>query len=329
MTKLLFDVLTPKQARIAAVLHVEGRRRGIEVVVTCREYMHVEDMLKMYNVPHLCVGKYGKTAYEKLVFGLERQLGLVEVAKGVGGMLSFPSPDAARVVFGLGKPLVVLNDTPHAVHVNRLVLPLSDVLIAPSAIPTEEWARYCPRRVVTFDGVFEYTWISRFKPSASTVESLGLTPGQYVVFRPEESHAAYYRWNSASLRRRLMKLAAEMGYQVVNVPRYDDQVEEGVVNLTRAVDHLDLAYFAAAVVSGGATMATEAALLGVPALSYFPEDYYIDRYLQERGAPLFRCKDEEGCVKALRDALKSGRATPPRLEDPTGLIFEVVKDVVR
>ena len=76
-------------------------------------------------------------------------------------------------------------------------------------------------------------------------------------------------------------------------------------------------------------MATEAALLGVPALSYFPEDYYIDRYLQERGAPLFRCKDEEGCVKALRDALKSGRATPPRLEDPTGLIFEVVKDVVR
>ena len=43
-------------------------------------------MLKMYNVPHLCVGKYGKNTYEKLVFGLERQLGLVEVAKGVDGM---------------------------------------------------------------------------------------------------------------------------------------------------------------------------------------------------------------------------------------------------
>ncbi|ACB40673.1 DUF354 domain-containing protein [Pyrobaculum neutrophilum] len=322
MTKLLFDALTPKQARIAAVLQREGAGRGVELLITCRDYLHLSDVLEMYGVSHICVGRYGVGLYEKLVYGLERQMRLAELARGVDGMLSFPSPDAARVLFGLGKPLVVLNDTPHAEHVNRLVIPLSNVLIAPAAVPAEAWRPYCPRRVVTFDGVFEYMWISRFRPDEDVVRRLGLKPGEYVVFRPEEAHAAYYRWDAGGIRAVLLAELRRRGYVVVNVPRYPDQLVEGVVNLTKAVDHLQLAYFSAGVVSGGATMATEAALLGVPALSYFPGDYHLDRYLAERGAPLFRCRDAETCASALDEMLRLGRTQPPRLEDPTPLILE-------
>jgi predicted glycosyltransferase len=328
MTRVLFDALTPKQARIAAVLHIEGAGRGVEVVITCRDYMHVADMLELYGVPYRCVGKYGVSLYEKLVYGLERQRALAEVAMEVDAMVSFPSPDAARVVFGLGKPLVVLNDTPHAHHVNRLVIPLSDVLVAPAATPEEAWRGYCPRRVVTFDGVFEYMWTSRFAPNPDVVRKLGLSPGGYVVFRPEEAHAAYYRWDYAELRRRLVEEARRLGYVVVNIPRYPDQIMDGVVNLTKAVDHLQLAYFSAGVVTGGASMATEAALLGVPALSYFPESYYLDDYLAKRGAPLYRCRDLETCRGALREMFRVGRAGPLKLEDPSRVIFEVVSGVV-
>jgi len=115
---------------------------------------------------------------------------------------------------------------------------------------------------------------------------------------------------------------------VVNVPRYPDQIIDGVVNLTKAVDHLQLAYFSAGVVTGGATMATEAALLGVPALSYFPGDYYIDAYLQKIGAPFFRCRDLEGCLAAVGEMLKMGRRGGPKLEDPTALILETALGVL-
>jgi Uncharacterized protein conserved in archaea len=328
MTRFLFDALTPKQARIASILFQEGVKRGVNIVITCRDYMHLADILHIYGVPHYCFGRYGVTPFEKLVFGIERQRQLAEVAKEVDGMLSFPSPDAARVVFGLGKPVVVLNDTPHSTHVNRLVLPLSEVLITPSAIPRDVWRSYCPKRIVEFDGVFEYMWISRFTPNEEAVRRLGLRPGEYVVFRPEESHASYYKWNSAELRSRLMDEFKKRGYVVVNVPRYPDQIVEGVINFTKAVDHLQLAYFSAGVVTGGATMATEAALLGVPALSYFPGDYYIDAYLQKNGAPLFRCKDLDSCVNAVKEMLRAGRGNAPKLEDPTGLILEVAVGVV-
>ncbi|MDT7873735.1 MAG: DUF354 domain-containing protein [Pyrobaculum sp.] len=328
MTRFLFDALTPKQARIAAILFQEGARRGVEVAIACREYMHLADMLRIYGVPHNCFGRYGATPYEKLVFGIERQRQLAEVAKEVDGMLSFPSPDAARVVFGLGKPIVILNDTPHATHVNRLTLPLSEVLVAPSAIPREAWAAYCPKRVVEFNSVFEYMWISRFVPDEEVIRRLGLRRGEYVVFRPEEVHASYYRWDFAKLRLRLVEEFLRRGYVVVNVPRYPDQIIDGVVNLTEAVDHLQLAYFSAGVVTGGATMATEAALLGVPALSYFPGDYYIDAYLQKIGAPFFRCRDLEGCLAAVGEMLKMGRRGGPKLEDPTALILETALGVL-
>ncbi|MEZ0320170.1 MAG: DUF354 domain-containing protein [Pyrobaculum sp.] len=328
MTKLLSDALTPKQARIAAVLYKEGRRRGIELIITCREYFHLSDVLKMYDVPYVCIGKYGASLYEKLIYGIERQRALAEVAKDVDGYVGFPSPDATRVVFGLGKPLVVLNDTPHATHVNRLVLPLAEVLVAPVAVPVEVWKPYCPRRVVTFEGVFEYMWVSRFKPNPSVVKSVGLEPGGYVVLRPEESYAAYYKWNTAQVRRAFVELIRSMGYVVVNIPRYADQIIDGAVNLTKAIDHLQLAYFSAGVVTGGATMATEAALLGVPSLSYFPETYYIDEYLQKNGAPLYRCKGLEQCVETLRLMLKTGKTTPLKLEDPTEVVTKAVADVV-
>ena len=328
MTKLLSDALTPKQARIAAVLYKEGLQRGFELVITCREYFHLADVLKMYDVPYICVGRYGASLYEKLIYGIERQRALAEVAKDVEGYVGFPSPDAARVVFGLGRPLVVLNDTPHAVHVNRLGLPLAEVLVAPAAVPAEAWRPYCPRKVETFEGVFEYMWVSRFAPDPSVVKDIGLEPGGYVVLRPEESHAAYYKWDMAQVRKAFVEVAKSMGYVVVNVPRYPDQVIEGVVNLTKAVDHLQLAYFSAGVVTGGATMATEAALLGVPSLSYFPETYYIDEYLQKNGAPLYRCKELQHCVETLRLMLKMGKTAPLKLEDPTKTIMKAVADVV-
>ncbi|MFN7105862.1 MAG: DUF354 domain-containing protein [Pyrobaculum sp.] len=328
-TRALSDALTPKQARIAAILYHEGRRRGVEVVITCRHYLHLADMLDMYNVPYSCIGKHGVELREKLAAGLERQIKLVDIGASVDGMVGFPSPDAARVVFGLGKAVVVLNDTPHAVHVNKLVLPLAEVLIAPQAVPEGEWKRFCPGRIAIFNGVFEYMWTSRFEPKVGEVKRLGLEPGGYVVFRPEESHAAYYRWNSIELRKKLVDEIRKRGFEVVNMPRYGDQMVEGVINIERAVDHLQLAYFSAAVITGGATMATEAALLGVPALSYFPTPYYIDRYLQEVGAPLYRCKDVETCLAALPTVLEAGRGGAVRLEDPTGVIFEVLENVMK
>ncbi len=328
--RVAFDALTPKQARIAATLYWEGRKRGIDVVVTCREYDHTRGVLEMEGVEAACVGGYGVTTEEKLRNGLARQMALVDLYRDVDVVASFASPDASRVGFGLGKPVVTLNDTAHADAVNRLTVPLSTCLIVPKALPRRAFERYGCRRIVTFNGVFELMWIRRFTPKRDVIEALGLAEGEYVVVRPSEVHASYYPSARADPSLDIAREAARMGYRVVYLPRYPDQRVDWALMPPRTVDFLSLAYYSAMVVTGGATMALEAALLGTPALSLFPLRYYTDMYLEALGAPLYRCFEGEQCMRLARNMLAAPFRRRPALDgldDPTNVILNVISSL--
>ena len=321
--KVLFDALTPKQARVAAAL----RNANLDILVTCRHYLHVREILQLFSVPHMCLGQHGRDLREKLLQSSMRQLLLVPLVENRDVVVTFVSPEAARVAVGLAKPLIVMADTPHAVHVNRLVMPLATLVIVPEATPPHLYAKYCPSRIETVPGVFEAMWVTRHTPKPIHRE-LGLSDYGYVVLRRHERYAAYSKWDLSQLEARLVREIREAGYEVVLIPRYDDDVEwgrsVGAKVLDRTVDFLDLAAYAAAVVTGGATMATEAALLGTPSLSYFPEHYHVFDYLERIGAPIARCVGEE-CLDAVRRVLAMGRSRPS-VPDPTQRIVELIRE---
>ncbi|WP_243665966.1 DUF354 domain-containing protein [Vulcanisaeta sp. JCM 16159] len=322
--KAWFDALTAKQARMAAILSIEGKKRGIDVIITCRKYDYVEEVLNAFGLRYECVGYHGESTREKLLRGIERQLALLDVVRDFDVHISLTSPDAVRVAFGLGKPIIALTDTAHSYFVNKLTLPLANTVIVPSAIPMSEWARYIPSaeidKVRAFDGVFELMWINRFKPSGDSINRLGLKSKEFAVIRFEESRASYYDYGDKS--RLLIKMTRnilENGYYVVMFPRYPHQEElirtelglflklgKLIVPRNTMLDGLDLAWHARLVITGGSTMAHEAALLGIPAISYFPQHYYIDDYLMGKGLPLYRCVAED-CLGILNSILKQIR----------------------
>ena len=348
VVKAWFDALTAKQARIAAVLSMEGRRNGIDFVITCRRYDYVEEVLDMFNLHYECVGYHGESPREKLLRGIERQLALLDVIRDFDVHVSLTSPDAVRVAFGLGKPIIALTDTAHSYFVNKLTLPLANTVIVPSAIPMSEWAKYIPSaeidKVRTFDGVFELMWISRFKPTGDSINKLGLRSKEFVVIRFEESRASYYGYGDKSrLLIRMARKVLENGYYVVMFPRYPYQEElikselglflklgKLIIPRNMKLDGLDLSWHARLVITGGSTMAHEAALLGTPAISYFPQHYYIDDYLMSRGLPLYRCVDED-CLVVLDSILKADNehvdtsSVVSRMEDPTTLIINEIR----
>ena len=346
--KAWFDALTAKQARIAAVLSMEGRRNGIDFVITCRKYDYVEEVLDMFNLHYECVGYHGESPREKLLRGIERQLALLDVVRDFDVHVSLTSPDAVRVAFGLGKPIIALTDTAHSYFVNKLTLPLANTVIVPSAIPMSEWAKYIPSaeidKVRAFDGVFELMWINRFKPTGESINKLGLKSKEFVVIRFEESRASYYGYGDKSrILIRMARKVLESGYYVVIFPRYPYQEElikselglflklgKLIIPRNMKLDGLDLSWHARLVITGGSTMAHEAALLGTPAISYFPQHYYIDDYLMSKGLPLYRCVDED-CLAVLDSILKADnervdtRSVLNRMEDPTTLIINEIR----
>jgi predicted glycosyltransferase len=80
---------------------------------------------------------------------------------------------------------------------------------------------------------------------------------------------------------------AERDYQLVVLPRYESQIEkfkkrfgDNIIVCDRVINAVPLIRAASVFIGGGGTMTAEAALLGTPAISYFPsEPTFVDRFL--------------------------------------------------
>lgn len=342
--RVWLDALTPKQGRLAACLALSLRGEGHEAFVTCREHECTRATIEMYGLHPTVLGAYGGgTKLGKLLADAERVLALARAIaeEKPEALLAYPNPSAARVAFGLGIPYVALNDTSHAESANRLALPLASALIASEAL-RGEFDRYLAPgvRVLYYRGVDEALWVKRFQPKGLTHVALGLEEKRYVVVRPEEYKAAYYAWSGWAW----LKLCEELrrrGLQVAVLPRYEEQkaaaVERGYTVPEGCVDGLDLVYYALAVVTGGGTMAREAALLGVPSFYTFPLGLKVSEFVEARGFPLKRWV---GAAEELADAIASMEVEEveesmkkagellAKLETPEACVVEALKQVL-
>jgi predicted glycosyltransferase len=327
MRVIWFDALTSKQLLIAASLKNYLSPRGYDVIITSRRYDAIEGLVETLGIDAILIGGYAETLYEKLRIDIDRMSRLLGVLHPrlndlVAGV-SYPNPAEARIIYGLGKPLIILSDTPHSIHVNRLTLPIASYLVYSECIEDIEWKPYLlpHTRVVRYPGVDELSWIFYLEDAhdARHIKRLGLEEKSYVVIRPEESKASYYRWGSMEETWfKLIERILSMSLRIVFLPRYEDQrraVEnryKGEIERERIVIPPPgkaigpaLAKHSVAVVTGGGTMAREAALYGVPGITFFPLELSVDKCLATRNAPIYRVEGIEKVIEIVGNAMRN------------------------
>jgi len=357
MARLIwFDALTSKQFLIAASLREYLSARGYEVLITARRYDAIEGLSRALGVEALIFGGYGGDVHAKLREEVARMSRLLEIlgprlGEVVAGV-SYPNPVEARIVYGIGKPLVILSDTPHSVHAHRLSVPLASYLVYSECIEDREWSPYLlpHTRALRYRGVDELSWIYYLRGSLSEdhIRALGLSAKEYVAIRPEESKASYYVWGPrGDLWFRLIDKIRGMGLKIVFLPRYQDQrraveeryrslIERGEIIIPpveRAVGP-SIAKHALAVITGGGTMAREAALYGVPGITLFPLELSVDKCLTSRGVPIYRAEDPESVLDIVRRAAKNPdeyaektRAAIEGMEPPHRVIYSILEEI--
>ena len=310
---LWLDALTPKHARLVSSLKkvLSDRYR---IFVTAREYAETTGILELEGVEYTRIGKHGgPTKLGKLLAYAERTLQLAKLISSIelpDALISFSSPSAVRVAFGLGIPAVSLNDTPHATHVCRLTFPLSARVISPSAIPREELLKLGATEgsLIQYDGVDEVLWVREYNPDPSTLSWAKQLGSPLVVLRPLETEAAYMGGRSYELTG-LVEFLVREGAKVVLFPRYKWQerfAREGVIIPNKVLDTLTLYKVSSLVISGGGTMAREGALLGTPSISLFPLNIplYVNDYLSKLGFPLWRFRSWKDAIPLIRKVLR-------------------------
>jgi len=323
--KIWYDACTGKHIRYGVAIARRLRERGHEVILTTRRHPDTIKLAEYLGEEFHPVGKYDpSTKTTKLRESLKRQIQLYKMFKDEKPdiAVSHQSVELCRVAFGFGIPVISTHDAPHAEAVNRLTLPLSDVVVVSKAIPKDALLNYGVREIRSFKGVDEVAWTKNFEPTAEFDYDRPL-----IVVRQMETKAAYAE-GEIDATENLAKELTTLG-NVVFLARYERKSRSGLIVPRGFIDSVSLAAQADLVVGVGGTLAREAALMGTPSIVIptFGRSY-VNEYLSTMGFPLYIVDVE----KVLEYAQKligrkyDVKSLLEKLENPVDVVENVLEE---
>lgn len=276
--RIWYDACTGKHIRYGAAIAKRFRKDGHEVVFTTREHPDALALARILGEEPTVVGNYSPASlYSRLEESAHRVIQFSKMFKNNPPdiAIAHQSVELCRTAFGLGIPIILTADTPHATAVNKLSIPFASVLVVSEALPKSFLAKYCPDSIIRFKGVDEVAWIKDLEPPKNSKFKEPL-----IVVREFETKAAYGLGKSDSTTELAEKLKA-LG-NVLFLKRYGEKGEGEFVDSARLVADADL------VVSAGGTISREAALQGVPSIVASEVGRTpVNTYLARKGFPLF------------------------------------------
>ena len=324
--KVWYDACTGKHTRYGTAIGKRMRESGHEFIFTTREHPDTIPLAKALGEKPLVVGKYNpSTLSSRLEESAER---IIEFAR----LFRVNRPDVAiahqsvelcRVAFGLGIPIILTADTPHALAVNRLTIPFAHTVVVSEALPRSFTAQYCAQNIMPFRGVDEVAWIKGYKATKTNLKK------PLILLRQVETKAAYAK-SRADTAKTLADQLSELG-NVHLVERYNDSGETFGVKMDFE-DTANLVANADLVVSYGGTISREAALQGVPSIAVSDmANTPVNTYLIRKGFPFF-ITTEQGIMELAKKYIGKRFEVADKLaalENPVDVIEKVAVNIKR
>ena len=187
-------------------------------------------------------------------------------------LVSFCSPEASRVAFGLGIPHIAFSDSPHAKAVMKLSLPYTTKLLTPWIIPKSDFKEFG----INFKNIIRYKAIDAgiIIKNHQINKQKKLNLRKIILIRPEEDEASYITKKGKTIK--IIKNIVEKfpDEKKIVLSRYKNQTKELKKNfsadisiLSKPVNGKELLNNVDCFVGSGGTMTAEAGLLGIPTIS--------------------------------------------------------------
>ena len=287
------DILTPKQLLFFEPM-IEKLSRRHKILCTTRDYREVNHLIKIGRSKALVLGKHGGVERsEKLKANITRMRRLVPIIEEFKPdvTVSFCSPDAARISYGLQIKHVAFSDAPHGTAIMKLTIPLIQKLLTPWVIPKKEFTKHgIPAKNIIRYRAIDAAFIikQRSRVDKKTVPVISKQGKKNILFRTHESHASYPKkdMNIAKIINRLAKIPDT---NVMVLGRYSNEIKQlrksldsDVIVLQKSVDSKEVLAMTDIFVGSGGTMTAESALRGIPTISYNAVPNIIEEYLVKK-----------------------------------------------
>lgn len=287
--KIWFDILTPKQLLFFEPM-VNKLRKKYEVICTSRNYREVNQLSQIRDFK---LEFYGKHGGEKKSSKLEANINRMKLLSkriyeySPDMTISFCSPEAARISYGLEINHIAFCNAPHSTAVLKLTLPLIQKLLTPSHIPKKEFTHYgiSENDITQYKSMDEYVIIKN-KSFGSSISDIKLGKKPIILLRTFESQASYIT-KKVDLSEFIRIISSKFpDLNLVILGRYTKEIKnlksiaDNVIVLDKVVDSGAILSKCDIFIGSGGTMTIEAALMGIPTISYsIVPGYWDEEYL--------------------------------------------------
>jgi uncharacterized protein len=273
MKKVIIEVGHPNDVHQFKYLYAELKDIGWEILFLAKQKDIVIELLDAYNLPFLSIGKTRDSTVGKLVtlplFSLNHLLKSRKFKPNF--ILSRNSPHSAQVSKLLSVPHIGFADTENSGIADKLSLSYVDYIFTSYSF-TKKFSKpqfYYPGYIETW-----YLHPMRYTPDPTVLNLLGLNSGEpYSILRFVSWQAHHDKGITGLSDDFKIKLVNKLlGYSKVFISsekRLPAELEEYRFKLPPEKMH-DALYYASLFYGESATMASECAMLGTPAIFLDP-----------------------------------------------------------
>ncbi len=341
--KIWIDILTPKQLLFSEPI-VEKLGKKHDLLCTSRDYGEVAKLAKIRHFDLIFVGKHGGgDKKSKLKASIDRMDGLFRKIKTFAPdvVISFCSPEAARISYGLGVKHVAFCDSPHADAVMRLTVPLIQKLLIPHVISKNEFSKYgiSKKNIIQYKAIDAVVTIQR-KIKQDAILPFRKNNRKNILIRVEEEEASYAS-KSSKIIPIIKKIISEYGDEnIVVLGRYTKQVDnlQKIIGKKAKVvkmsfDGKHLLNNTDVFIGSGGTMTAESALMGIPTISYnavpnIIENFLVKKYLMKRETNPNKISNHIKKIFESANNKNQERAKNivKRMEDPIQKLIKIINE---
>ena len=325
--KIWFDILTPKQYLFFEYF-IQKLQKQHKILCTSRKYEQVNGIRKFGSINPIIIGKHGgKNNVNKLLASLDRSKLLTKkIEKNDPDLLiSFCSPEASRVAFGLGIPHIAFSDSPHANAVMRLALPYTTKLLTPWIIPKKDFEGFGIdyKNIINYRTIDAAVIIKNYKKNKQKKSNLR----KMILIRPEESEAAYITKKSKTVK--IIKKIIEKfpDEQKIVLSRYKEQTIKlkkifgaSICLLSKPVSGKELLNNVDCFIGSGGTMTAESGLLGIPTVSFNAIPNRIEDFLVKKRI-IVRSENPDRISREIYQSLNNPQIIKKRKENARKLVM--------
>lgn len=303
MIKIIIDILHPAQVHFFRNFIREMERKNNEVIITARKKEMTLDLLDEYGFDYTAISEIQKSKRQLLYEFIRRSIKFNKIVKAT-------KPDLLMGVMGptisvIGKlnkiPSIVFYDTEVARITNSFSYPLASAVCTPSCYEGKVRGNH-----ITYEGYHELAYLhpKRFKPRRNVLKEYGLKKNKFFIIRFvswKSSHdiGGYGLKNKYALVKKLKEYGEVFITSEQKLPKTLKKYE---LNISYKQIHSFL-YYAKMLIGESATMATESAILGTPALYVSSSKRGYINELESKYGLVYNFSDQKPALSKVNELL--------------------------